>query len=1401
VTTTQTLLWTAIPNGVVTNGGRQSLRLSVIVTVRLWTDEGTTLAQFPDLLDWPTRMQHGQLGFTLQTDNGVHVDAPIVSDPPDPALWEALFTSEIPVHPHSFDDLSNRPIVSWPVLDVLSHLKSCYQTVAMASPSDLPLIRRPEAHDEERGALADVFDPLVQLHLDPLNVQTDAQLSARLDASIESARVIARRRRATGQPGLDEVIQPSGIGPSGSPMDAYYRTMLFHYRPAAAQPAELPDGEAATARFEEEFDFHQILSALGDYPQLLRHLGLIFDLEVPAEALPQTPDEATPRKVRALPTWTSALPSRQRPPVPPWTYDYSPWTVYRYAQMGGRAWFMPASSSGEVQAGLWTPSAAQLVQVDVDGAALKAINMAGSIARTSPSSSSAHAIDAPSRAGVPALRTCGISLVRTGHARQLNATFNKSARLDALLNTEPPQPADLHAEDLVRGYRLDVHEDRTSQWRSLHQRVGAYTTRAAVLQIADEGFTQVNVTSRTEDPATPPDPGAELYAHESLFTWDGWSLSAPRPGKSISRSPRAPSADDPDTAPQRVENTAMTRLGLSTSFRVQPASLPRLRFGQAYQLRVRVCDLAGNSPTLDEATDTLTALPKLAAAMPLDDPLIYLRFDPIAPPELIPRTLYNATGAPDAADAVAFTEGESLQRLVIRSNINRSAQDYAAGTPYEAFAERHVAAPKAALALIEAHGLLDEALDAKTSGLAPADVQAAVEKIYSVAARESGSFDDPTPAVRFIRTGTDPVSTAGFSVHTEEQLVLPYLPDPWATGVAFLGLPGTAGGELFTVPFGGGEWHEATPFRLRLVEGSDQPNWDPVARVLTVALPQTAEVNVRVSSLFGGDLEVVGLWRWLLEAAEAGKATGDQVEELRRAILESRHWMVTPFRQLMLVHAVQQPLMQPSPRLSVTRFIASTSVELHGEILLHAGSTSKLDIVAQWTEPKDDPANDAPDFAVSSQAHVLELPTWLDGATVKVDDTGETADALWLRDDNLLVFDTAQASSAQSRLRKALASQPPPSPNEQRRIQDQLTLAGKVTAHEFGDTKFRSVTYQVSATSRFREYFSFPVTDDPANLRLDSEAITVDILSSARPTALRVLYALPTFGWEQSTDLAGVSTSVRRGGGIRIYLDRPWWSSGAGELLAVILGQTVPDPKDPLYQFSTVWGQDPIRTSPGLRLPDASSFPSAVQIVHDVTLPEVPGARVTIVGFEVHWDGHRGRWYCDLDLNTAGAWYPFIRLALARYQPHSLEDVALSPVVLADFVQTAPDRVVTLVRNSGGAGIHHVSVTGVTYSAQRALDNTFTAATSRVEALVQQHLTNRPDDALAWRDLPLTFGLTAGQPDPQGNVTWQGEVSIPPDAQAADLRLLIQEFEELSAPTEAPAGATSRLVFMDTIQL
>src|SRR5205823_4154312 len=119
---------------------------------------------------------------------------------------------------------------------------------------------------------------------------------------------------------------------------------------------------------------------------------------------------------------------------------------------------------------------------------------------------------------------------------------------------------------------------------------------------------------------------------------------------------------------------------------------------------------------------------------------------------------------------------------------------------------RHVAPPKTSQWMTEIAGKLDASMGTGTN----------FTQTYRIAQKEKGSFRDaetlnaqtgvaePIPdstdvdpvtlvsttikSVEFITTG----GSSGYAVHHEEQLSLPYLPDPFAHGAALRGLPGQA---------------------------------------------------------------------------------------------------------------------------------------------------------------------------------------------------------------------------------------------------------------------------------------------------------------------------------------------------------------------------------------------------------------------------------------------------------------------------------------------------------------------------------------------------------------------------------------------------------------------------------
>ena len=79
---------------------------------------------------------------------------------------------------------------------------------------------------------------------------------------------------------------------------------------------------------------------------------------------------------------------------------------------------------------------------------------------------------------------------------------------------------------------------------------------------------------------------------------------------------------------------------------------------------------------------------------------------------------------------------------------------------------------------------------------------------------------------------------------------------------------------------------------------------------------------------------------------------------------------------------------------------------------------------------------------------------------------------------------------------------------------------------------------------------------------------------------------------------------------------------------------------------------------------------------------------MSVAGHEVQFDNARRLWYADLELNAGGSYWPFVRLALARYQPESRGDCHLSRVVSPSSSQLLPDRSVEIAIGERQAHAH-----------------------------------------------------------------------------------------------------------------
>ncbi len=406
--------------------------------------------------------------------------------------------------------------------------------------------------------------------------------------------------------------------------------------------------------------------------------------------------------------------------------------------------------------------------------------------------------------------------------------------------------------------------------------------------------------------------------------------------------------------------------------------------------------------------------------------------------------------------------------------------------------------------------------------------------------------------------------------------------------------------------------------------------------------------------------------------------------------------------------------------------------------------------------------------------------------------------------------------------------------------------------HDFGDTKYRKVQYEAVATTRFKEYFPNLETDE---LTRTSPAVSVDVPNSARPAQPNVLYVLPTFGWDRKQNVpfsssvapdvepaafSGLpnkkslsSTSRRRGGGLRIYLERPWFSSGDGEMLGVVVwpstlqmkngGRTVGTAHAPsqysvvqnssqkkhrvkeklsaLRRFTsqggfelpealkpvvTQWGIDPIWASSPLPgdLPKFENFTKPDRMAFGLTLQELEGLKnpstsyynVGVAAYTPQYDPDRQLWYCDVEINAGNTYCPFIRLALVRYQPISVPNAHLSRVVLADLAQLTPDRTAVMVYKPQNPKKINLVVAGRSYAASSA---------SKGPSLMEVTVESNPSGAgneLGW--VPVPNATVIMQPKLIGGQTiWKyqfhfGKMKLPKNQ---PLRLVLKEFEVLDA--------------------
>lgn len=605
----------------------------------------------------------------------------------------------------------------------------------------------------------------------------------------------------------------------------------------------------------------------------------------------------------------------------------------------------------------------------------------------------------------------------------------------------------------------------------------------------------------------------------------------------------------------------------------------------------------------------------------------------------------------------------------------------------------------------------------------------------SVGAPGRGTFD----AVALEKDGEFPHDhESGNPLFAEPGLKpgVPYYPDPLAYRAQLRLVDGIfAAPPISPFAFYGGsldaEWPHARRFFIVAVPiGKRQQvgaRW--VGDTLEIALPPGREVTLRASSQFfnNGSADVMAL----VDLAKT--ALGGLTFHIA-SVGAGSHGMITPPEEIHLVHAVKKPLETPEIRASIAeRLPGSVAVKLDFDVDVDDKSTGRIEVMGDWSEAIDDVTDPKGPSTRKGHAPVTELsrhdaPTQLEKVTVPLHGI------------------------------------------EQR----------------FSDSKYRCIDYTAVASSRFAEYYK---EKDPRQFAVTSPAIHVAILNSARPSPAISLYVLPTFGWASSRS-GKHFISDRDGGGLRIYFPRPWYSSGDGELAGIVLR---PEGYSGDGTGITRWGIDPTYTAvPMPDYPRPADFDGFVHIRTNVVVPldadPVPKTVVaTVIGYQPIYDPGRGLWYIDVTVKNPGAYTPFIKLSIVRFQPASLQGLEASMFVPAEFAQLFPSRRVSVTRASSKDTLC-VNVSGGAIPAGE-------SPASRFQITVDRQCIDFKGN-VNWLPIP-TISTACAETGPSDTLL---SVNVSVGNVCGPLRMRVEEFETRTGDDSANP-VVKRLIYADILEL
>jgi hypothetical protein len=1103
---------------------------------------------------------------------------------------------------------------------------------------------------------------------------------------------------------------------------------------AAIAPFYRPVGNGATPSAATiDLDFHEAVGMLGSNLDLLRRLGLVVDYRL----LTNLPSSAKTVSLqfefqngRQLGGLIVPVQMRLAPGFLP-ASNVRSYSVSRFLELGNPAF--------------------QITQVDPT-------SVAGQLAELAePLTDSAVPSTTPIE--VPTFSDGGLSVVQTTLKKRLTDRFEANIRTERGVDSYIRLPGagtapQITFADVVSGLRLDVQPDPNGggKFHSLHERRspdGYEFPRDSTLRIepgADEGWSSVSMatdgTPRLARKRTRITYGeikkrvltdnTKWRVSDQILIWNGWSLSAPKPSKSTTGGGAVESRD-------RQTNSAEYPANVVIDYKPVAGSLPRLRYGSTYRLRVRQADITGGGPTLETPT------PRGAASSVVQ----YGRFAPVSAPLVVRRVSRPDPGVGDEPDTI-----------VILSDLGQSTNTIAS-------TDRLVFPPSVAQSVAERHGLPGDGTDPTAYD--------------DLAARDATSLSDQC----IVDPDTnEPVAgdalVDGEVTRGALRQPIEYLADPMAAGVAAIGFPA----QTAPVKMDHGTWPTLEAIQVQLSAGTAAPAVNVSNRSITAYLPPGTTHMCAISHVPAQELIPHMRGFQLLSAAGHAARDAEIAAGLNEAI--SRRRMIT------LVHAVRQPIIAPNFPSVVSgvrpaNAIGETRFSLSGTVGVHRQTSDHLALSATWIDPIDDRAAEEPGTQPGT-AFIGDLVVPLEGSPGAVDIGTLTFDLDDTRRRTITI-----ASEAFCRYSRYFT--------KRRRL---AAVAGATTVLDAAGVSATDIEVSNRNTKRVfiqgDDYTVDPVAGSitvvsgggiPVGApllvtylprpfsRLSTEAPSQPTTSVVVPSTVApmppVVRAIVPANQRTVTSSSTQIDIVNDGRVLRLLLERPWYSSGEEEKLAVVV-----DPAGSLNGGGTLWGRDPILAPPAgvTTQPTRDSFPRASST--DTT---VDGGLFDVAAHEVEYDNSRNVWISDVLVDATFSYRPFVQLVVARYQGVAVEGAHMSTVVSCVPARIGARRQVSVV--TSGARLVNLTVSGPDSGA-----NTMTVQ-------LQQDNNSTADPLTKWVDVGAPITLTRTGTSAAATFT---ALNVPTTG-TGDRRLIIEESEPIDVQSGVTLAAGSMVVFREIVDL